>query len=869
MSVEVRAVAQAHSNPIQFPRGPVVAEAPAYPLPRPATSLLGREAEVRQIQALIDRDDLRVVTLLGPGGVGKTRLALEVANAMAGQFADGAAFVPLEAIRDAGLVPGAVAHALGVQEQPDRETTDLVAGVLSGQHLLLVLDNCEQVVEAAPWVAKLLSQCPRLRVLATSRTPLNIAGEQQVRIAPLPVPADGEARTAAVDLFFERGLAVNLDLSLDGPSLAAIGEICRRLDGLPLAIELAAARVAVLTPQQLLARLSHQLTMLTGGRVDAPPRLRSMRDAIGWSYDLLEPDAQCLLRRASVFLGGFSLEAAACVLALPDAPDETATLDLIRTLIDQNLAQVVAGAIDPRYRMLETIREFGQEAADRLGETDDAHRTHAEYVLDLALRAERPLLGPGQAEWLDRLETEYPNLLAATDWLADHERLDDALVLISSIHWFFLIRAHVRDVIERLERWRERPDLGRVGRARLLRVLGEFRPITGTAGDAIAMLEEAVGIFREVGDVWQEAVTSTALVFTYDEVGECELIPEAATAALQISRTAGYPRGVFTSLARLAMEALRAGDRERWSRLRDEAYHAGLKHGDLYFLAHHLRGRAYRAMEAGQLSDAEAMAAESLRLIDRLGARRELVLAMIQRGKIALERGEYEAAATHFDKATSLARTTGYDGDVDSLLLDKSVVAIARGEFGSARDGLVTLIRDVDDPRQDWNDAQACLDVFALLAARAGDVGQATRFCAAAIRLRREAGVDFPPPWLQLDHPWWEDRELLAALGWEGLERSNRLGETIDVDAVIAETLSWRLPALATVPVANEGQFGLSPREREVLRLMASGRTNRQIADELYISTRTAANHVGNILAKLNVPSRTAAVSFALREGLA
>jgi predicted ATPase len=200
-------VSQASPNPVPFPQPPGLARVRARPLPLPGTSLLGREHEVSQIQGLIDRDNLRVVTLLGPGGVGKTRLALEIARAMSEQFADGAAFVPLEAIRDAAMVPGAVALALGIPEQPGRDATDLLADVLAGQHLLLVLDNCEQVVVAAPFIAQLLMRCPRLRVLATSRTPLNIASEQQVRIAPLPVPEAGEERTAAVSCAIREGLA--------------------------------------------------------------------------------------------------------------------------------------------------------------------------------------------------------------------------------------------------------------------------------------------------------------------------------------------------------------------------------------------------------------------------------------------------------------------------------------------------------------------------------------------------------------------------------------------------------------------------------------------------------------------------------------
>lgn len=836
-------------------------------MPRPATSLLGREDEVRQIQALVDHDDLRVVTLLGPGGVGKTRLALEVTHSLAGQFADGAAFVPLEAIRDAAMVPRAVALALGIPEQPGCDTTDLLAGVLGSQHLLLMLDNCEQVVGAAPFFAQLLMRCPRLRVLATSRTPLTIAGEQQVRIEPLPVPAPGEVRTPAVDLFIERGRAVNLDLDLDEPALAAIAEICRRLDGLPLAIELAAARVAVLTPQHLLTRLTHSLTVLTGGRADAPARLRSMRDAIGWSYDLLAPDAQRLLRRACLFLGGFPLQAAAFAVTWPEPPDEAAAIDLVQTLIDQNLMQAVPGAVEPRYRMLETIREFGQQEVERLGDAD-AHLAHAEYVLDLAQRSEQPLLGPDQDQWLDQLETEYPNVLAALDWLADHGRPDDAAAIVSAIHWFLVIRAHLCDVIERLECWRDRPDLGRLGRGQVLHVLGALKPFTGSTGDAIAMLQEAVGIFRQAGDAWQEAVALATLTKTYHELDDMECLPGAAATSLEHARAAGYHRGVYSGIALLARVAAESGDGAAARRLRDEAYRAGIRHGDLWFLANHLRGRAWRAAEMSQFDEAEAMSAESTALIDRLGARRELVLSLWQRSVLSLVRGDFEAAATHIDQANALARAYGYGLDTRWLRVSQATVAVAQGEFARARETLATLIRDLDDPRQERLDTGACLEVFTVLAVRIGDATQATRFYAAAIQLGREAGVDPSIP-ATIEDIYWLQREIRAALGQQGLERANCLSESIDVDTAIAEAVSWQLPASATGLAASERPFGLSPREREVLRLMAAGHTNKQIAAELFISVRTAASHVGSVLTKLGVPSRTAAVSCAIRGGLA
>ena len=417
------------------------------PLPVPFTALVGRTREIAGIAALLGRDDVRLVTLTGPGGVGKTRAAIAAAREIAVRFRHGARFVTLAPVNGAHLVAAAIAQALGVQEAGDTPVEQRLVAFLRDKHLLLVLDNFEHVVDAAPLVAHLLASCPDLHVLATSRIPLKLSGEREYALAPLGVadPAEpaspGETvHSDAVLLFAERARAVAPDFQLSADMAPLISEICRRLDGLPLAIELAAARVKVLPPSALLARLEHRLPLLTGGNRDLPDRQRTMRDAIAWSYDLLSPEEQVLFRLLSVFVGGFSLEAAEFVAgegergndgqenASPPVPltPLPPTLDGITSLVDKSLVRPEAspaprGFPEPRYGMLETIREFGLEQLAKAAEEDDVRRAHAAWCLDLAERArERSLSG---RRW--SIPTVEPDSLRLVE--ADHDNIRSAL----------------------------------------------------------------------------------------------------------------------------------------------------------------------------------------------------------------------------------------------------------------------------------------------------------------------------------------------------------------------------------------------------------------------------------------------------------
>src|SRR6266567_1116039 len=399
--------------------------APKHNLPVQLTPLIGRKHDSASAAALLRRPEIRLLTLTGTAGVGKTRLALHLATELLDGFADGVYFVPLAPISDHALVVPTIAQTLTLREVSDRPFLDLLEDYLQDKQLLLVLDNFEQVVRAAPLLSELLEVCLELKLLVTSREVLHLRAEHQFAVPPLDLPdlkhlhkSQSLSQYAAVELFLQRAQAVKPDFQMTPANARAIGEICSRLDGLPLALELAAARIKLLSPQALLARLEHRLSVLTGGAQDVPVRQQTLRNTIEWSYNLLDAQEQQLFRRLSVFVGGCTLPAIEAICAaLDDADGEGQVLDRVASLIDKSLLQrTEQGEDELRIGMLETIREYGLERLIVSGEAEAARQAHAMYYLALAEEANAELSGPRQAVWLERLEVEHDNLRAVVRW---------------------------------------------------------------------------------------------------------------------------------------------------------------------------------------------------------------------------------------------------------------------------------------------------------------------------------------------------------------------------------------------------------------------------------------------------------------------
>jgi predicted ATPase/class 3 adenylate cyclase len=758
-------------------------------LPRQPTPFLGREQQVAEVVDLLRRDDVQLATLVGPGGMGKTRLALQAAAELLEDFADGVFFVDLAPVIDPDLVPGAIAAVLGAREEGGKGIHERLQDVLAPKTLLLVLDNFERLTKAAIVVSELLAACPGLKVLATSRVPLHVRAERHYPVPPLALPdpsassdADAIARSEAVQLFVDRAQAVSPDFTLTSGNAPVVAEIVRRLDGLPLAIELAAARIRLLPPAALLERLESRLTLLTGGPQDAPARQRTLRSEISWSYDLLSVDEQVLFRRLAAFVGGFTLAAAE---AVSSRDGEFEVFAALASLVDSSLVRQDEQDGQPRFVMLETIREYGLERLADSGEEPAVRSSLAAYFLALAQAAEPELTSLTQVAWLGRLETEHANLRAALGWALEDDA-GTALRLAGALWLFWRYRAYFTEGRSWLERALAGSPVGMTReRAKALYGAAVLARQQSNNSQAAVPLDEALARYRELGDEHGVADSLASLGNLAFEQGDLVRAERLLDEALVLWRGLEDTNGIAAAFVGLGHLAMDRGDLDLAAMLFEESlasYRAFEAEWEIALMRHNLGEVAY---ERGDLDLAAARQTEALALWEGLEDTHGVAYVLDSQGRVARARGELDLATALLEKALVLWRELGDQRNAAASLLSLGHVAGQndRGRAATLFQEALALSRETGDPRL----------VVSLLEGAAGTAlgsqpERAAQLLGAAAALREALGVPVPRSERE-DH----DHAVAAtrtALGETAFAAAWAAGRALPVEEAVNEALA-------------------------------------------------------------------------------
>jgi predicted ATPase/DNA-binding NarL/FixJ family response regulator len=798
-------------------------------LPAQPTRLIGREAELDHASRLITDVNIRLLTLTGPPGTGKTRLAIALAENLQESFRDGVGFVELAEVKEALAVPAAIARELGLREGQ----ADLVASLreqLRARRTLICLDNFEHLLEAGPLLSDLLTACAGLTFLITSRAALRLRWEQELPVLPLRLPATSEAlsppelsATPALALFLERARAVVPSFEITFENAQAVSDLCWHLDGLPLAIELTAPLVKVLTPAAILQRIKEGSDLPSTATRDAPGRHRSLEAAVDWSYELLNPPDQAVFRQVSLFAGGFSVPAADAVCRTSAAAGPS-TLNALSQLIEHNLLYLESSEGDPRFRMLETVREYAIARLIQADEYEAAVAGHSDYFLALVQAAEPQLWAEGEAQWLSRLAREDGNLNAAMDRAGPEAALEFGGRLWR--YWELSGRltegrSRLQAILSRLEAASDRPSpiyaAAHLGAGYLARDQGDL-------ASAATRFQQSLTIAEATGD--QKAIGSAlrALAILAQAQGDASLAHERFTRALECFRSIDHTLGVGWILRNLGILAQAAGDTEDAAKLYSESLSLLEQIGDETGSARCLGSLGILARIQGRNSEAEDLLRRSLERVEHAGDQRGICFALCALAVLSLQEREHERAAASLQRIIHLAERIG---EAECLSRALALAAVMLAQADEVADGLRLLAASSVNTYALEKDERSLVESF-----------------------EKEA------------------RERLGETAY-GAEWAS--GKSMSPSSAIEVALSACSPAKGRIPSVRHiarSPLLLSAREQEVLKQIAAGKTNREIAALLVLSEFTVMRHVSNILRKLNAPSRAAAVAIAGPAGL-
>ncbi len=866
----------------------------AYTLTAPLTPLIGRKHEVLTVCSLLQRQEVRFVTLTGPGGVGKTRLGWAVAGELLNYFAHGVCFVSLAAVSDPGLVIATIIQTLGLWEVGDRPLLEQLRTYLRDQHLLLLLDNFEQVVAAAPQLTDLLASCPQLHVLVTSRAALRIQGEYEFMVSPLAVPdlkqlpANEElAQIATVSLFLQRAQAIQSDFQLTTANARTIAAICARLEGLPLAIELAAARIKLLPPPALLKRLKDRLQVLTGGKQDLPARQQTLHNTLQWSYDLLTPQEQYLFRLLSIFVGGCSLQAVEAVAhmvnyaALVDTPGSNQAvevLDGVVSLLDKSLLQQTeVEADDPRLLMLETIREYGLACLQVQGEMKGMRQAHAAYYLRLAEEAAVYQFGAEAGVWFEVLEREQENLRAAMQWALEcqSEEAENGIETAVRLGWalwrFWSVRGRLhegRTFLERVLVVSEHSDAS--VRAKALSATALLASYQGDYVRAEQLCGEALILFQQCAD--QKGIVHVLAV----QIGvalhrrQSAHLHALAEESLALLRRDGDPWWTAYFLVVLARAASFQKEYARASHLFEESLtllrtlgYPGDVAWPLLYLAHDL-------IIQGENTQARPLLEEGLALCRKADSKGGLAYALSLLGQVALEQGDVVSASDHFTKSLRLNQEVGHRQSVSRSFFFLASGMALQEDYIQARtlyeEGLTIAIM-----LEHHGLIASCLEGLAIVVTAQRQPAWAARLWGSAQIFHQGRSTALP----QVMHIRDEQAQSAARsnLGEKMFAAAWEEGQKMTPQQALAAREPVSLtrqvavePAVSSVKTRFSNQ--LTRRETEVLRLVAEGLTDAQVAQKLVLSPGTVSWYMRSICSKLGVSSRTAATRAAIEQHL-